>query len=128
MFKRLSNLNISLSPEAPLLRAVSQFESALSDQAKIEFRKLKLYTRANLPSDHDVYRLTIELDRMIAADGLHKRAYGPRLISLLQCVQQFATLREIEGYDGDMFTTCDSWAVIEFCLHVGEKVGKKTSS
>src|SRR5437868_3346607 len=78
-----------LKPEIRLAQAVSLYEADLSADQKARFRADKSRLRDAPPSIRDVMRLTAEIDQ--TASG-KTRCLGPRMVNVLQPVQQFAAL------------------------------------
>ena len=81
-----------LKPEIRLAQAVSLYEADLSADQKVRFRVDKSRLRDAPPSVRDVMRLTAEIDQ--AASG-KTHCLGPRMVNVLQSVQQFAALGDI---------------------------------
>lgn len=101
-----------LKPEIRLAQAVSQFEADLSSEQKATFRTYRSISNDSPPSPRDVIQLTAQIDRA----GRH--CFGPRLINVLQAVQQFAALGDIIVGASQHIIACGVWSLVRMTLLV----------
>ncbi|KAJ6071845.1 hypothetical protein N7499_009859 [Penicillium canescens] len=102
-----------LKPEIRLAQAVSLYEADLSADQKARFRADKSRLRDAPPSIRDVMRLTAEIDQ--AASG-KTRCLGPRMVNVLQSVQQFAALGDIIIGGSQNLIACGVWTLVRTSL------------
>ncbi len=103
-----------LKPEIRLAQAVSEFEAALSQEQKADFR-----TNQDQPAPADVMCLTAEIDRRICQkSGLSGRCVGPRLTNFLQATQQFAALGDVIVGGSQNLIACGVWSLVRMTLLV----------
>ena len=112
--------NISrLKPEIRLAQAVSQFEADLSSEQKTTFRTYRSQSCDSPPDPKDVMRLAAEIDRQASGKVSGRRCFGPRLISFLQAVQQYAALGDIVVGGAQNIIACGVWSLVRMSLLVG---------
>ena len=102
-----------LKPEIRLAQALSQFQANLSDERKAEFR-----TFHHPPKTTDVARLTAEIDRDAACQRKSRRCVGPRLMNVLQSVQEYSTVVDLAVETAQSQIAGAIWAVIKLALKV----------
>jgi hypothetical protein len=112
--------NVSrLKPEIRLAQAVSQFEADLSSEHKATFHTYKSQSRNSPPNHGDVMRLAAEIDRRASGKIGGGRCFGPRLINVLQAVQQFAALGDVIVGGSQNIIACGVWSLVRMTLLVG---------
>ncbi|KAI6088401.1 hypothetical protein F4821DRAFT_233642 [Hypoxylon rubiginosum] len=85
-----------LKPEVHLGQAIKEFEAALSKEQQAAFEAGKIHASSLPPNIQDVMHLTAEVDRQARAkNGGGRRCFGPRLIKILESVQQFVSVGDI---------------------------------
>ncbi|KIW89818.1 uncharacterized protein Z519_09247 [Cladophialophora bantiana CBS 173.52] len=77
-----------LQPETRLAQVLSKYEALLADGEKTRFRDQQ---SERPPTVSDVMKLTDEIDRNHSRRR-SRRCFGPRLISVLEAVQQFSAI------------------------------------
>jgi hypothetical protein len=108
-----------LRPEIRLAQAVSQFEADLSSEHKAAFHTYRSQSHNSPPSHSDVMRLTAEIDRRASGKVGGGRCFGPRLINVLQAVQQFAALGDVIVGGSQNIIACGVWSLVRMTLLVG---------
>jgi hypothetical protein len=86
---------LTLKPEIRLAQAVSQFEADLSSDRKAAFHTYRSQSHNSPPSHSDVMRLAADINRHASGKFGGGRCFGPRLINVLEAVQQFAALGDV---------------------------------
>ncbi|KAJ9136739.1 Ankyrin repeat-containing protein [Pleurostoma richardsiae] len=104
-----------LKPEIRLAQAVSEFEASLSGEQKATFRAQRSKASLSPPQIGDVRAVVAEIDRT-SGGKVGARCFGPRLISLLQAVQQFAGLGDILVGGSQNLIACGVWSVVRLTL------------
>lgn len=108
-----------LKPEIRLAQAVSQFEADLSSERKAAFQSYRSQVQNSPPNHSDVMRLAAEIDgRASVKIGGGGRCFGPRLINVLQAVQQFAALGDFIVGSSQNIIACGVWALVRTTLLV----------
>ncbi|KAH6669833.1 hypothetical protein B0J14DRAFT_486435 [Halenospora varia] len=105
-----------LKPEIRLAQAVSQFEADLSSEHKAAFHTYRSQSHNSPPSQSDVMRFTAEIDRRASGRVGAGRCFGPRLINVLQAVQQFAALGDVIVGGSQNIITCGVWSLVRMTL------------
>ncbi|KAH8657186.1 hypothetical protein BGZ60DRAFT_383986, partial [Tricladium varicosporioides] len=100
-----------LKPEIRLAQAVSQFEADLSSEHKAAFRTHRSQSHNCPPNHSDVMRLAAEIDRCASRKFGGGRCFGPRLINVLQAVQQFAALGDVIVGGSQNIIACGVWSL-----------------
>lgn len=108
-----------LKPEIRLAQAVSLYEADLSADQKARFRAERSRLRDAPPGIRDVMRLTAEIDQ--AAIG-KTRCLGPRMVNVLQSVQQFAALGDIIIGGSQNLIACGVWTMVRTSLLVSPSI------
>lgn len=102
-----------LKPGIRLAQALSEYEAILADDQKAKFR----ICCGQLPPDTtDVMRFTAEIDR--DSHNRRSRCVGPRLMNLLQSVQQFFTVVDVVVGGSQSQIACGIWGVLKMSLLV----------
>ncbi|KAH8786195.1 hypothetical protein BGZ57DRAFT_789032, partial [Hyaloscypha finlandica] len=104
-----------LKPEIRLAQAVSQFEADLSSEHKAAFHTYRTQSHNSPPSHTDVMRLAAEIDHR-ASGKVGGRCFGPRLINVLQAVQQFAALGDVIVGGSQNIIACGVWSLVRMTL------------
>jgi hypothetical protein len=104
-----------LKPEIRLAQAVSLYEADLPADQKARFRAEKSRLRDSPPDIGDVMRLTAEIDQVASRK---RRCLGPRMINVLQSVQQFAALGDIIIGGSQNLIACGVWTLVRTSLLV----------
>ncbi|KAH9205014.1 hypothetical protein DL95DRAFT_318379 [Leptodontidium sp. 2 PMI_412] len=105
-----------LKPEIRLAQAVSQFEADLSSEHKAAFHTYRSQLHNSPPSHSDVMRLAAEIDRRASGKAGGGRCFGPRLINVLQAVQQFAALGDVIVGGSQNIIACGVWSLVRMTL------------
>lgn len=104
----------TLKPGIRLAQALSEYEAILVDDQKA---KLRISRGQSPPEATDVMRLTAEIDRN-ASQSRNSRCVGPRLMNLLQSVQQFSTVVDVVVGGSQSQIACAIWGVLKMSLLV----------
>lgn len=105
-----------LKPEIRLAQAISQFEADLSSEQKAAFRTYRSQSQDSPPSPKDVMHLISQIDRQACRKGAGGRCFGPRLINILQAVQQFAALGDVIVGGSQNLIACGVWSLVRMAL------------
>ncbi|KAJ5749070.1 uncharacterized protein N7511_010766 [Penicillium nucicola] len=105
-----------LKPEIRLAQAVSLYEADLSTDQKMRLREERSRLRDTPPDITDVMRLTAELDQAATAATGKRRCSGPRMVNVLQSVQQFAALGDIIIGGSQNLIACGVWTLVRTSL------------
>jgi hypothetical protein len=108
-----------LKPEIRLAQAISQFEADLSSEPKAAFNADRCKSHDCPPSHANVMRLATEIDRRASGKAALGRCFGPRLINVLQAVQQFAALGDVVVGGSQNVIACGIWSLVRMTLLVG---------
>jgi hypothetical protein len=106
-----------MGPELRLVRAISEFEAGLSDEQKREYHKLKSRDYGSPPDLNDVNRFAAELNLQISTKA-GGRCYGPRFMSFLQGIQQFASIGDVIIGGTQNLLACGIWSIARVSLLV----------
>ena len=104
-----------LKPEIQLAQALSEYEAILDDAQKTKFGSFKSQVA---PDAQAVMRLTADIDRNLALQRKSRRCVGPRLINLLQSVQQFTTVGDLVVSGSQNMIASSVWGVAKLSLQV----------
>lgn len=104
-----------LKAEIRLAQAVSEFQKDLSAEQKARFSAFRAQSQKRPPDANDVMQLTAEIDRCEVSGG---RCVGPRFMSFLQGVQQFAALGDIIVGGSQNIIACGVWSLVRLSLLV----------
>jgi ankyrin repeat domain-containing protein 50 len=103
-----------LKPEIRLAQAISLFEKDLSLDQKTEYNDVKNQSISCAPQPGDVMRFTEEIDRQNKTG----RCFGPRMVNVLQSVQQFASLGDIIIGGSQNIIACGVWTIVRTSILV----------
>ncbi|KAL9074784.1 MAG: hypothetical protein Q9157_004274 [Trypethelium eluteriae] len=82
-----------LKPEIRLQQAISQYEADLTNEQRVIFRAEKSLLAKSPPGQHDVLRLTAEIDNRYQKKT--NRCFGPRITNFLHAIQHFAAVGDV---------------------------------
>jgi hypothetical protein len=105
-----------LKPEIRLAEAISQFESSLPVDQKLNFRDQRAQALRSAPDAADVMRLSAQIDRCMS--GKTRRCHGPRFANFLSSVQQFAALGDVIVGGSQNIIACGVWSLVRMSILV----------
>jgi ankyrin repeat domain-containing protein 50 len=96
---------------------LAKADLSAGQKADLQSEKRRL---SNSPPDiGDVMRLTADIDRRAAGKVRGGRCFGPRLVNVLQAVQQFAALGDVIVGGSQNIIACGVWSLVRMTLLVG---------
>jgi hypothetical protein len=111
-----------LKPEIRLAQAISDFQAALSNDQKAEFRNYRDQEIKAPPTHQDVQRFTADLDRRSGGNIAGARCFGPRFTNFLEGVQIYASIGDVLVGGSQNLIACGIWSLVRMSLLVGNPI------
>ncbi|KAH8692138.1 hypothetical protein BGW36DRAFT_464696 [Talaromyces proteolyticus] len=108
-------LNASrLKADVRLAQAVSEFKASISRDDKTKLQNILSSFQNRTPDASDVKQVIAEIDMSISKKS--RRCFGPRLMNILEAVQQYASLGDVVLGASQNIVACSVWALVRMTL------------
>ena len=111
-------LSTSVKANARLEQAVKQFEAILTPHQAVQFRTQRNAASTSPPTITDVRNLLLDVDSIVRAKTNTRRAFSPRLSSVVEAVQKFASIGDVFVGGSQNLIACGVWSIIRLALLV----------